>query len=49
MPIRVKNIMAVEDVGGYHEALEKIFKSHFFAFGKVTSRHFVVEGLQEAW
>jgi len=48
VPICVENIMAVEDVGGYNEALEKIFKSYFFAVGKVTSRH-VVEELQEAW
>lgn len=44
VPVRVHNIMAVEDVGGSHEPLEEVLKSNLFAFGKVTCRHDVIDG-----
>ena len=46
VPVRVHNIMAVEDVGGSDEPLEEVLKSNLFAFGEVTCRHDVIDGYQ---
>lgn len=49
MPVRVENIVTVENVRGGDEAFEEVFKSDLFALGEVSSRHFVDEGSQKAW
>ena len=48
MPIRVEDIVAVEDVGCGDEAFEEVFKSDLFALGEISGRHFADEGSQKA-
>jgi hypothetical protein len=36
VPVRVHNIMAMEDVGGSDEPLEEVLESHLLAFGEVS-------------
>lgn len=39
MPVRIENIMAVEDVGGGDKTLEEILESDLLALRKISDRH----------
>jgi hypothetical protein len=46
--VRVKDLMAMEYVGGSNEALEEVLKSNLLTFGEVSCRHVVDDERQKA-
>lgn len=48
MSVGVEDTILMEDMAGGDEAAEQVFKADFFAFGKVSSGHYVGEAYRES-
>lgn len=48
VPVRIENIMTMEDVRCSNQAFKQILESNLFTLGKVSGRHIVNAGLQRA-